>query len=116
VERKHLLREQRGVDLVECDTGKTGRVSIPDLVQKLGERGILSLLVEGGSDIIGAFFEAGLADQLILFISPKIVGNGIPFTRYPIAQSIGDSLHLSVVETYRIEDDIYYRAYVNYPN
>ena len=51
-----------------------GRLPIAQVVQKLAERGLTSLLVEGGSAVHGAFFDAGLADRVCAFIAPKLIG------------------------------------------
>ena len=40
----------------------------------LGERGVLSLLVEGGGVLHASFFAAGLVDKVHAIIAPKIVG------------------------------------------
>jgi len=44
----------------------------------LGEMGITSVLVEGGSAIATSFIEEQLADELLLFIAPKFFGEGVP--------------------------------------
>jgi diaminohydroxyphosphoribosylaminopyrimidine deaminase / 5-amino-6-(5-phosphoribosylamino)uracil reductase len=44
------------------------------LLGVLGEREITSLLVEGGSRLLGAFFDQQLIDKALVFIAPKIVG------------------------------------------
>ncbi len=41
-----------------------------------GGASILSLLVEGGGQVHGAFLAAGLADELALFVAPKLIGAG----------------------------------------
>jgi diaminohydroxyphosphoribosylaminopyrimidine deaminase / 5-amino-6-(5-phosphoribosylamino)uracil reductase len=109
-EKKERFANMPGVTLLECPSDNQGRVSLPYLTTELGDRGVLSLLVEGGANVISAFLETGLPDQLILFIAPKILGNGISFSTYPNAKSIRDGLQLTVQEITRIGDDIFYRA------
>ena len=41
---------------------------------KLGEMGIDSLLLEGGSTLNAAFLDAGCVDEIYAFIAPKIIG------------------------------------------
>ena len=57
-----------------------GKIDIPCLLQSLYEQGIASLLVEGGSEVLGAFLDAGIADRVYAFIAPKLVGgkNALP--------------------------------------
>jgi diaminohydroxyphosphoribosylaminopyrimidine deaminase / 5-amino-6-(5-phosphoribosylamino)uracil reductase len=51
-----------------------GRVSLPELWRELGKRNIQKLLLEGGATLAGAALKAGLIDQLMLFIAPKLLG------------------------------------------
>ena len=52
---------------------------IPDLrhlVRTLARRGIIYLLVEGGAVTANSFLDQGLADEILLFVSPNISGPG----------------------------------------
>lgn len=51
-----------------------GRVDLAALLRVLGEQRLHSLLVEGGAEVHGAFFEAGLVDKFHLFLAPKFIG------------------------------------------
>lgn len=53
---------------------KNHRVDLSSLLILLGERRIHSLLVEGGAEVHGAFFDAGLVDKFHLFLAPKFIG------------------------------------------
>lgn len=44
------------------------------MLRELGRREMTNLLVEGGSQLLGAFHDAGLIDEVHVFIAPKIVG------------------------------------------
>ncbi len=50
------------------------RVPLRRLLKKLASEGIISILVEGGSEVLGAFIDARLADRIYWFISPMIIG------------------------------------------
>jgi diaminohydroxyphosphoribosylaminopyrimidine deaminase / 5-amino-6-(5-phosphoribosylamino)uracil reductase len=69
--------EARGVDVLTAG-GPDGRVDLTALLRDLGRRGILSLLVEGGGTVHGAFFDAGLIDKVMVFLAPRIVGGPAP--------------------------------------
>ena len=49
-------------------------ISLSDLLDELGRRGILNLLVEGGGTVLGSFFDAGLVDRVETFVAPKVLG------------------------------------------
>ena len=61
------------VEILCCEE-KDGHVDINDLMNKLGEMGIDSLLLEGGATLNAAFLEAGCVDEVYAFIAPKIIG------------------------------------------
>jgi len=66
--------EKRGVQILIVDA-KEGRINLRTCLSKLGEMGMMSLLVEGGSQINGSFLDEGLIDKLLLFLSPKLIGD-----------------------------------------
>lgn len=61
------------VEVVRLPATK-GRLPVAQVVAALAERGLTSLLVEGGSAVLGAFYDAGLADRVYAFIAPKLIG------------------------------------------
>ena len=61
------------VEILYCEE-KDGHVDINDLMIKLGQKGIDSLLLEGGATLNAAFLQAGCVDEVYAFIAPKIIG------------------------------------------
>ncbi|HXG41564.1 MAG TPA: bifunctional diaminohydroxyphosphoribosylaminopyrimidine deaminase/5-amino-6-(5-phosphoribosylamino)uracil reductase RibD [Dehalococcoidia bacterium] len=51
-----------------------GHVALEPLLRELGRRGILSLLVEGGGELLGSFFDARLVDKVHAVIAPLVIG------------------------------------------
>ncbi|PTX94770.1 bifunctional diaminohydroxyphosphoribosylaminopyrimidine deaminase/5-amino-6-(5-phosphoribosylamino)uracil reductase RibD [Verrucomicrobia bacterium LW23] len=49
-----------------------------DILTDLAARGVRNVLLEGGSQVHGAFFEAGLVDEVAFFIAPVILGTASP--------------------------------------
>lgn len=91
-----------GSDVVRCGIGP--RVDLAGAICKLGERGISSILLEGGGVLNGAMLQAGLIDKLMLFYAPIIVGgegspSGFAF-RGPEAISAAYRLKDVKLETY----------------
>lgn len=52
-----------------------GRLELLAVLQELGQAGVNSLLVEGGSLVHGAFLRAGLVDEVRLFVAPVFIGS-----------------------------------------
>ncbi len=71
--------EAAGVEVVRVP-GERGRLDLGAVLDMLGERKILSLMLECGSELNGAFLKAGLVDRVVLFKSEKGLGEGgVPF-------------------------------------
>jgi 3,4-dihydroxy 2-butanone 4-phosphate synthase/GTP cyclohydrolase II len=87
--------ENRGAEVIRCQRDRLDRVDLPNLLHLLGERGIRSIMVEGGSQVISSFIEARLVDQMIITIAPRLVG-GLPVFDRP-AVTNGSLLHLNPV-------------------
>ncbi len=100
------LRRQ-GVEVLVLD-GQDGRVDLPELLHRLGQRGIQHLLLEGGSGLNDAMLQAELIDRLMVFVAPKIVGGSDGFGIFAGAGvcRLADALSLTDVRSSRFEDDI----------
>ena len=61
------------VDVLQIPLGNSG-VDLHSLMKELAERQLTSVLVEGGSGVLGAFKDVGLGDRVYAFIAPKIIG------------------------------------------
>ena len=64
----------RGVEVWTLPADRQERVSLPALLDEIGRRGMLTLLVEGGSELLGEFFAEKLVDRVWAFIAPLIIG------------------------------------------
>ncbi len=53
---------------------REGRVDLTALLSLLGERQTLSLLVEGGGELLGSFFDRALVDKVHAVVAPLIIG------------------------------------------
>ena len=49
---------------------------LEEVLSRLANKGIMTLFVEGGSRVHSSFINAGLADELYLYMAPKLIGNG----------------------------------------
>jgi diaminohydroxyphosphoribosylaminopyrimidine deaminase/5-amino-6-(5-phosphoribosylamino)uracil reductase len=98
--------EKRGAEIVRLP-GKHGRIEPKAVVKELGQREILSLLVEGGGQVHGAFLAAGLADEVALFVAPKLIGaGGVPLIGVDGPTKMAAAWRLGAVSTRRLGDDI----------
>lgn len=107
----HLRYTQQGATILVCDEFD-GRVSMQDLLPKLGKMGIQSILLEGGSRLAGDMVRNGLIDEFVMFIAPKILGSDgfAPFALNGIT-SMADSFRLKFGHVTHIGDDLLVIAY-----
>jgi diaminohydroxyphosphoribosylaminopyrimidine deaminase/5-amino-6-(5-phosphoribosylamino)uracil reductase len=108
--RVHLRYLKQGVTIVVCEESD-GRVSMKDLLKKLGGMGVQSILLEGGSRLAGDMLQHGLIDELAFFVAPKIVGNNgfAPFTLREIT-SMDQAIRLDFIDVTRSGVDFLIRA------
>lgn len=67
------LLEDAGAEVREFPS-PGGRVNLPAMLESLGSDGIVSVLVEGGGEVLGAMLDAGLVDKVCAFVAPKLIG------------------------------------------
>ncbi|MBI2420025.1 MAG: bifunctional diaminohydroxyphosphoribosylaminopyrimidine deaminase/5-amino-6-(5-phosphoribosylamino)uracil reductase RibD [Ignavibacteriales bacterium] len=75
--KKIMQLEKTGAEIIYLPTGVTGKFTVRAALKQLGKRGIMSVLVEGGSAVFSSCIREKLADEARVFISPKIIGDGL---------------------------------------
>jgi len=55
--------------------GEIGKLQLPALLQELARRDINEVLVEAGARLNGALLNAGLIDELVIYMAPKLMGD-----------------------------------------
>jgi len=70
--------EEMGVNILSLLADHHGRPDLPELLGVLFKRDITTIMVEGGGEVLGAFFDADLIDEIELYIAPKLIGGGKP--------------------------------------
>lgn len=107
--RIHALQEL-GIEVLPFPSEpESPRVSLRHLLDELGRRRLTNLLVEGGSQLLGAFFDQSLIDEVHAFLAPKLVGGSIAPT--PMAglglERIPEIPQFDRVEIEVLEGDVY---------
>ncbi len=72
--RREAALVAKGAEIWRIPQHRNGRLDLGALARRLGEAGMTSVLVEGGGEVHASFLARRLADQVILYIAPKIVG------------------------------------------
>ncbi len=83
-----------------------GRFNLQFLLDELSKRGIGHLLVEGGPRVLTSFLKEQLADEIVVYIAPKILGaQGSVDITAPMAE-LTQTVGLHYVDIERFGDDV----------
>jgi diaminohydroxyphosphoribosylaminopyrimidine deaminase/5-amino-6-(5-phosphoribosylamino)uracil reductase len=79
-----------------------------DVLDTLGGKGVLQLLVEGGPTVAGAFHRAGLVDRYVLYLAPALLGgdDAAPLLAGPSASTIDEAWRGRIESVRRLGDDL----------
>ena len=95
-----------------CETvsapGTDDRIDLDFVMQNLRERGLRSILVEGGPTIAGEILNRGLCDKLYVFVAPLLVGGDDRYSIFP-GNAIGtldDALGFRFTSVEQLEPDL----------
>lgn len=107
--KKQTLRDL-GVKVIEVSE-KNNKVNLKELVKKLGQEGIDSILIEGGGTLNFSALEENIVDKVIFYIAPKILGGensksciaGIGFSKLDNAVNLKDMSYRKIGEDLVVE-------------
>ena len=117
---KTLIATTRGgrvgtAEVLVLPAAADGRVPLGPLLDELGRRGILSVLVEGGSEVHGSFFAEGLVDKVHAYVAPRLIGGrDAPGAIGGVGvESLVQAVQLRDLDSTRLGSDILITGYVD---
>lgn len=116
-QRKIESLEKKGVRVLIFGS-KMGKVDLKACLSKLGEMGMMSLLVEGGSQVSGSFLDEGLVDKILLFFSPKLIGDSLAPGIFggEGTHQLRDAFSITELKIRRMGEDILLEGYLTRPD
>ena len=95
---RRLALQTRGVSVVEVPTAG-GRIAPAEALAVLFKRGTTSVMIEGGSEVLGSFLAARLVDEVALFRAPLLLGGRGSLGAFGGSdpRDVGDALRLEPV-------------------
>lgn len=111
---KASMLTQMGAEVITVKENNS-RVDLNDLMAKLGEMGIDSVLIEGGGTLAFSAFKQNIVDKVIYYIAPKIFGGASAKTSVEGNgfDTIAESVKLKNITTKMVDNDICITAYVD---
>jgi len=102
-----------GAHVLPCRS-TNNMISLDELLSELYRYNIGSILVEGGSHVFSQFINAGMYDEINVFVAPRIMGEGVPsFSPLALGTTHGGA-ELDRFETRRIGRDVLIRGLVEH--
>ncbi len=94
---------------------KKGQVDLSAMMSELAKRDINDIMVEAGSVLNGALLDAGLIDELIIYMAPKLMGDSAKgLFHLPELQTMAQNIALSITDIRAVGDDWRITAIPNY--
>jgi diaminohydroxyphosphoribosylaminopyrimidine deaminase/5-amino-6-(5-phosphoribosylamino)uracil reductase len=108
--RKLTALRRRGVGIVSVP-GREGSMSLRRLLPRLAERGVSSVLIEGGAALAAAALRERVVDRLFVLFAPKLIGgDGVPMIGPLGVTSMRDAIDLQVLGVSHLGPDLLVRA------
>jgi diaminohydroxyphosphoribosylaminopyrimidine deaminase/5-amino-6-(5-phosphoribosylamino)uracil reductase len=117
-ENKQSQLEQLGIRVEKLSTTQPdGRPSLPDILHRLGQLEITSVMIEGGAAVNWAALVSNVVDKVFLYYAPKILaGTGsIPFAAGAGFRHMSQAAQVQHVHLHRFGEDFAVEAYLRDP-
>lgn len=95
-----------GATILFAKDEKEEKLNLKSVLKELYKIGIASVLVEGGSQVFTSFVRENLFDDILTFISPKLLGCGIPVVGNIGIKQLQKSLKVKINNVEKIGDDV----------
>ncbi|MDD2546268.1 MAG: bifunctional diaminohydroxyphosphoribosylaminopyrimidine deaminase/5-amino-6-(5-phosphoribosylamino)uracil reductase RibD [Burkholderiaceae bacterium] len=102
--RKQAL-EARGATVVHLPNAQ-GQVDLPALLRDLAQRGVNELHVEAGHRLNGALLSAGLVDEWLVYLAPKLLGPGRGMAQWGPLETLAQGQELEFRSVDRVGPDL----------
>jgi len=113
ISKKHAAIANNNVSILSCADGK-GRVDLEKLPRILAsEYQCNDLLIESGAELAGAMLSAGLIDEVLTYIAPKLLGSDArPLFSLPGMMTMSDQVELEFLDVVMLGKDCRMRSRV----
>jgi diaminohydroxyphosphoribosylaminopyrimidine deaminase/5-amino-6-(5-phosphoribosylamino)uracil reductase len=108
-DKKELL-EKAGVEVLTFGDLQD-KSNLAFVLDELSKRGITQLLVEGGPKILASFIREGLADELCIYVAPKILGSTGSADIAQALQGLKSMVSLNHIEAKAFDGDVRIRGF-----
>ena len=109
-DRKSAL-EAKGA-LVTCLPNAQGKVDLRAMQKDLGQRNINEVHIEAGFKLNGSLLAAGVVDELLVYLAPLLIGQGLGMANLGPFEALTQTLKLDIQNVTPVGDDIRLIAHI----
>ena len=96
-----------GAEVQRCPAAAGARIDLRALMRYLGERELNEVLIETGPTLAGAAMQAGIVDELVLYLAPHLMGDAARgLFRLPGLDRMADRLALTIIDVRQVGPDL----------
>jgi diaminohydroxyphosphoribosylaminopyrimidine deaminase/5-amino-6-(5-phosphoribosylamino)uracil reductase len=104
-ERRRMALLERDAE-IELRPDAAGKVDLAAMLGDLAQRGVNELHVEAGHKLNGSFVRAGLVDEFLIYMAPKLIGTGRELAAFGPLERLEDAPALRFVSVTSIGPDL----------
>jgi diaminohydroxyphosphoribosylaminopyrimidine deaminase/5-amino-6-(5-phosphoribosylamino)uracil reductase len=104
--KKKALEERGATVIVLSDSDTLGKVNLRAMLYDLAKREINELHVEAGAKLNGALISAGLVDEFLIYMAPKLLGDGRGMADFLPLADLNQALPLDFVSVDKVGPDV----------
>jgi diaminohydroxyphosphoribosylaminopyrimidine deaminase/5-amino-6-(5-phosphoribosylamino)uracil reductase len=104
--KKKALEKRGATVIVLSDSDALGKVNLRAMLDDLAKREINELHVEAGAKLNGALISAGLVDEFLIYMAPKLLGDGRGMADFLPLADLNHALPLDFVSVHKVGPDV----------
>jgi diaminohydroxyphosphoribosylaminopyrimidine deaminase / 5-amino-6-(5-phosphoribosylamino)uracil reductase len=104
--KKKALEARGATVIVLPDSESTGKVNLRLIMQDLAKRGVNELHVEAGATLNGALISAGLVDEFLIYLAPKLLGAGRGMADFAPLADLNEAVTMAFVSVEQVGQDL----------
>jgi diaminohydroxyphosphoribosylaminopyrimidine deaminase/5-amino-6-(5-phosphoribosylamino)uracil reductase len=105
-----LCERHPNLQVVEVPADERGKTDLAAVLTDLATRGVNELHVEAGHQLNGSLLKAGLVDELLVYLAPRMLGPGRGMAAFGPLERLADGLSLEFIECSPVGPDLRLRA------
>ena len=106
LDRKAALENAGATVIVVPADDTSGKVNLRWMMQDLAKREVNELHVEAGATLNGALISAGLVDEFLVYIAPKLLGSGRGMADLPVLADLNQVASFEFVSAEKVGADL----------